>query len=319
MKKIIFLLFLIILISNTAAAFEVVIDQEEIVESSEIYLGEIAKIDGFGLGKDDLNKLKNLQITNSPQPGYQKFINRVLVELSIKNLGYQNSDFRLEMPKKVVIKRKSSFVDKSAVKTFVEAELTKQLQADSENLFIKELNNPEQYNIAAGNYQFQIASQSRFKYGRNNIALEIIQNKEVQKRIYYRFNLGIKRKIYQAVKDIPYNSELKKVDFKVVEKIIYNNPDQIISEWNAIQNKELKTSLRKGDYLSYKVIKNPYLVQWGDRVRVEIIKNNVQLVSYVIAKERGRMGDEITVENENSGYRFQAVVISENEVKYVSP
>ena len=66
------------------------------MESSEIYLGDIAVIDGFGLGKDNLNKLKNLQITNSPQPGYQKFINRVLVELSIKNLGYQNDDFRLE-------------------------------------------------------------------------------------------------------------------------------------------------------------------------------------------------------------------------------
>ena len=307
------------IISNTAAAFEVVINQEEIVESSDIYLGDIAVIDGFGLGKDDLNELKNLQITNSPQPGYQKFINRVLVELSIKNLGYQNDDFRLEMPKKVVVKRKSSLIDKSVIKTFIKDQLTKQLQADSEDLFIKELNNPEQYNIANGSYQLQIASRSRFKYGRNNIGLEIIQNEEVQKRIYYRFNLGIKRKTYQALKNIPYNSELKKADFKAVEKIIYNNPDQIISDWNVIQNKELKTSLRKGDYLSYRVIKNPYLVQWGDRVRIEIIKNSVQLASYVIAKERGRMGDEITVENENSGYRFQAVVISENEVKYISP
>ena len=305
--------------TNSAAAFEVVINQEEVVKSANIYLGEIAKINRFDFGEDDLNKLKNLQLTNSPQPGYQKFINRVLVELSIKNLGYQSSDFRLSMPKKVVILRKSSFIDKSAVKTFIENELKKQLQADSKNLFIKELNNPDKYNIAAGDYKFQIASQSRFKFGRNNIALEIIQNKEVQKKIYYRFNLGIKRKIYQAVRDIPYNSEINKADFKELEQVVYKNPDQIISDWNIIQNKELKTSLKKGDYLSYQVIKNPYLVQWGDRVRIKIIKNNVQLSSYVIAKERGRMGEEITVENENSGYRFQAVVVSENEVKYISP
>ena len=305
--------------TNSAAAFEVVINQEEVVKSANIYLGEIAKINRFDFGEDDLNKLKNLQITNSPQPGYQKFINRVLVELSIKNLGYQSNDFRLSMPKKVVILRKSSFIDKSAVKTFIENELKKQLQADPENLFIKELNNPDQYNIAAGDYKFQIASPSSFKFGRNNIALEIIQNKEVQKRIYYRFNLGIKRKIYQAVRDIPYNSDLNKADFKELEQIVYKNPDQIISDWNIVQNKELKTSLKKGDYLSYQVIKNPYLVQWGDRVRIKIIKNNVQLSSYVIAKERGRMGEEITVENENSGYRFQAVVLSENEVKYISP
>jgi flagella basal body P-ring formation protein FlgA len=305
--------------TNSAAAFEVVINQEEVVKSANIYLGEIAKINRFEFGEDDLNKLKNLQITNSPQPGYQKFINRVLVELSIKNLGYQSSDFSLSMPKKVVVRRKSSFIDKSAVKTFIENELKKQLQADSINLFIKELNNPDKYNIAAGDYKFQIASPSSFKFGRNNIALEIIQNKEVQKRIYYRFNLGIKRKIYQAVRDIPYNSDLNKADFKELEQVVYKNPDQIISDWNIIQNKELKTSLKKGDYLSYKVIKNPYLVQWGDRVRIKIIKNNVQLTSYVIAKERGRMGEEITVENENSGYRFQAVVLSENEVKYISP
>jgi len=305
--------------TNSAAAFEVVINQEEVVKSANIYLGEIAKINRFDFGEDDLNKLKNIQITNSPQPGYQKFINRVLVELSIKNLGYQSSDFSLSMPKKVVVLRKSSFIDKSAVKTFIENELKKQLQADSKNLFIKELNNPDKYNIAAGDYKFQIASPSSFKFGRNNIALEIIQNKEVQKRIYYRFNLGIKRKIYQAVRDIPYNSDLNKADFKELEQIVYKNPDQIISDWNIVQNKELKTSLKKNDYLSYQVIKNPYLVQWGDRVRIKIIKNNVQLTSYVIAKERGRMGEEITVENENSGYRFQAVVLSENEVKYISP
>ncbi len=319
MKKIIFLLFLILIITNSASAFEVVINQEEVVKSAEIYLGDIATINGFEFGEENLNKLKNIQITNSPQPGYQKFINRVIIELSIKNLGYQSSDFNLLMPKKIVLIRKSGFIDKLAVKTFIKNELKKQLQTDLDNLFIKELNNPEKYNIAAGDYKLQIAPNSKFKVGRNNIALEIIQNKEIQKRIYYRFNLGIKRKTYQAVKDIPYNSELKEADFKKVEKVIYNNPDQIISDWNIVQKKELKTSLRKGDYLSYKVIKNPYLVQWGDRVRIKIIKNNVQLTSYVIAKERGRMGDEITVENENSGYRFQALVISENEVKYMSP
>lgn len=86
-----------------------------------------------------------------------------------------------------------------------------------------------------------------------------------------------------------------------------------------MQKKELKTTLKKGDYLSYQLIKNPYLVQWGDRLKVTIVKNNVVLSSYVTARERGKLGDEITVENENSGYRFQVEVISENEVKYLSP
>lgn len=319
MKKFIIILFLILIISNSAAAFEVVINSEAEVDNAGLYLGEIAEIYASDLKEAELNQLKKIKISNSPQPGYQKFINRVLVELSIKDLGYQNRDFNLKMPKKVAVKRKISFIDKSAVKTFIENEILKQLQIDAENIFIEELNNPDQYKIAAGNYSFQVAFQSRFKTGRNNIALDIIQNGEVQKRIYYRFNLGIKKTIYQALRNISYNSDLKEKDFKELEKFIYKNPDQIISKWDIIKNKKLKTSLNKGDYLSYKVIKNPYLVQWGDKVRIEIIRNNIQLRSYVTARGRGRMGDEITVENDNSGYRFQAVVVSENEVKYISP
>lgn len=307
------------MISNTAAAFEIVINQEESVEASDVYLGEIAEIYGADIKGEALKNLKNLRITNSPQPGYQKFINKVLVELSIKNLGYKNSDFYVNMPKKITVKRKSSFIKKSEVKTFIENKLVDKLKLNFDDIVIKELNNPDNYNIAAGNYQLQFASEPRFRFGRNNIALAVIQNGSVHKRIYYRFELGIKKEIYEAAEDIAYNSDIKKEDFIKVEKIVYQDPDEIISNWDFIQKKELKTSLKKGDYLSYAVIKNPYLVQWGDRVRIEINKNNIQLSSYVVAKERGRFGDEITVENEKSGYRFQAEVISENEVKYISP
>lgn len=319
MKKLCLIILLLLVLTNSAAAFEVAVQQKEIVESADIYLGEIAEITAAELSSEQLNNLKNLKLAKSPQPGYQKYINRVLVELSIKNLGYDNADFRLIMPKKITIERKAASIELSIVRAFVEKKLADFFQIDLEKLFIEELNNPDSYQTAAGKYELQLASHSRFRFGSNNLVVEVVKDNVVQNRLYYRFKLGIKKKVYKALKDLTYNSTLNKSDFEVTEKIIYQNPDEIVSSWENMRTKELKTTLKKGDYLRYQQIKNPYLVQWGDRLKVTIIKNNVVLSSYVTARERGKLGDEITVENENSGYRFQAEVISENEVRYLSP
>lgn len=318
-KTIIFLLFLIILVGSSAAAFELIINEKETVEAAEIYLGEIAVIKGAELSSEKLNQLKELRLTASPQPGYQKLINRVLVELSIENLGFNKNEFKVKMPKKVIIERKSSFIENSTIRNFVEKKIKEEFQIEADKIVFKELNNPERYYTAAGDYKLALASQSSFKFGRNNIALEIFLKENLEKRIYYRFELGLKTKIFRALKDLAYNSALKRSDFEVVEKTIYQNPSQLIKSWDDVKNKELRTTLKKGDSLLYKKLKNPYLVQWGDRLKVTIVKNNVVLSSFVTARGRGKMGDEITVENENSGYRFQAEVISKNEVKYISP
>jgi len=321
LKKICLILLLLLLISNSAAAFELKIEQNEFVESADIYLGEIAEFNEAELNSEQLIELRNLKLAKSPQPGYQKFLNKVLVELSIKNLGYDTADFRLKMPKQITIERKAAYIDISKVRAFVEEKLTEAFKLDSEKLVIEELNNPKSYQIAAGNgeYELQFASHSHFNFGNNNLIIEVVKDSVVQNRLYYRFKLGIKKQVFRSLKDLHYNSTLNRNDFEIVEKVIYQNPDQLVSSWENMQKKELKTTLKKGDYLSYQLIKNPYLVQWGDRLKVTIVKNNVVLSSYVTARERGKLGDEITVENENSGYRFQVEVISENEVKYLSP
>jgi flagella basal body P-ring formation protein FlgA len=65
-------------------------------------------------------------------------------------------------------------------------------------------------------------------------------------------------------------------------------------------------------------LKIPIAVQWGDKLRIKVSVNNINITTFVTARDRGAVGDVITVENESSGYRFKAEILSETEAKMFS-
>lgn len=317
MKKII-LLGLILLLSVNVSAFEVRISGEESVSAEKIRLGEIAQISGFSSAEGSLNELRNLELDSSPQAGYSKKLSRVLVELSIKKLGYSRAEFSLNMPKMITVKRESQLLSAHSLKDFVD-DYIRENTAD-EQIVIREIQEFKDQKIAAGEYTITAADNFKLEYGRNNLPLIIKSGDKILKRIFYPFELGLKSEVLTAGENLAYGTQINQDNFEIEEKVLYTDPEQVIKKWDdsLLTGKELKRSLRKGQLLKKDDLKIPIAVQWGDKLRIKVNVNNINITTFVAARGRGAVGDVISVENESSGYRFKAEILSETEAKMLS-
>ncbi|MEC9490339.1 MAG: flagellar basal body P-ring formation chaperone FlgA [Halanaerobiales bacterium] len=318
MKKIILLSLILVLFSCSASAFEVSISGEESVSAEKIRLGEIARIGGFSASDGSLSELQNLELASSPQAGYSKKLSRVLVDLSIKNLGYAQTEFRLNMPKMIIVKRESQLLSAQEIESFAEEFI--RAAAGGQDIIINQLQKLKDQKIAAGEYTITTADNFKLQYGRNNLPLFIESEGDIKKRIFYAFEFGLKTEVLTAARDISYGSRIKKRDFRLEERVLYSDPAQVIKERNSslLGGKELKRSLRKGQLLKKDDLKIPTAVQWGDKLMIKINVNNINITTFVAARDRGAVGDLITVENESTGYRFKVEILSETEAKMLS-
>lgn len=321
MKKIIILTVLIsVIITFNTAAFELEINNEVEVSSDEVYLGEIAEIKAADLSPAERKELINLVLKSSPNPGYQKRLSRALVDLSIQNLGYKKSQFSLKMPATVVVSRRSSVISEDSISALVEDYLKTNLDFDAEKIMIESRSSTRELKIAAGDYELRVAENQNLSLPDINLKLEVWQNGEKLRSLFYPVKVELLLEVMTAAENLKSGAQINKSDFTVQEKSISGDPEEIVQDWSEIKaaNVLLARNLKKGEILKLNNLKIPYAVKWGQKLNLKVNVNNINLSTFVEAKERGKIGEIITVENLNSGYQFQVEVVSPTEVKMTS-
>jgi flagella basal body P-ring formation protein FlgA len=304
----------------SAAAFEIKIKEKVEVSASEITLGEIAEIRASELSAAAVKELKNLSFKSSPNPGYQKRLSRVLVDLTVQNLGYQKAQFKLQMPNTVMINRKSNLIKEAEISALVEEYLLSNLEFKSDNLLIESRSSLNKVEIPAGDYELKIAENQNLSLPNTNLKLEVWQNGERLRSLFYPVEINLLLEVLTANKDLNSNSKVRKSDFELKKQKISGDPDEIVQHWSEIDlnNVKLSRPLKKGELLKFNNLKIPYVVKWGQKLNLRLKLNNIKISTFVEAKERGKIGEIITVENLNSGYQFQVEVVSPTEVKMIS-
>lgn len=322
MKKLILILtsLIILNLSFMAAAFQVSVSDQAEVSSEQITLAEIAEIKAPELSTTALQNLRNLVLKAAPNPGYSKRLSRVLVDLSIKNKGYQASDFSLKMPKTVIVTRKSSFIETEEIFKLTKTYLQSKFGFKDAQIIIENKSPAKSIKIPAGDYELKIAENQNLSFPNLSLKLEIWQQGNRIKNIFYPVKISLKTQVLTAAKNLTRNSNLRKSDFERKEKLISGNLEKIVKNYSELDfnNVQLTRDLDQGEVLNKSYLKIPYVVKWGQKLNLRVKVNNIKISTFVKAKERGKIGDIIKVENLKSGYDFQALVISPTEVKMIS-
>lgn len=322
MKKLIIILTVLIFVITTfsAAAFEIKIKEEVEVSAPEITLDEIAEISAPELSAAAVEELRNLSFKDSPNPGYQKRLSRVLVDLTIQNLGYKKAQFKLQMPGTVIVSRRSSVITEAEIAALVEDYLKSNLDFEPEQLIIESRSSLNQVEIPAGDYELKISENQNVSLPNTNLKLEVWQNGEQVRSLFYPVKINLLLEVLTANKDLNINSKIKRSDFEIKKQSISGDPEELIKDWSEvdINNVQLSRSIKKGEVLKSSYFKIPYAVKWGQKLNLQVKVNNIHVSTFVEAKERGKIGEIITVENLNSGYQFQVEVVSPTEVKMIS-
>jgi len=286
----------------------------------EITLDEIAEIKAPELSAAAVEELRNLSFKDSPNPGYQKRLSRVLVDLTIQNLGYKKDQYKLQMPGTVIVRRKSSVITEAEIAALVEDYLKSNLDFEAEQLIIKSRSSLSQVEIPAGDYELKVAENQNLSLPNTNLKLEVWQNGEQVRSLFYPVKINLLLEVLTANKDLNINSKIKRSDFEIKNQSISGDPEELIKDWSEvdINNVKLSRSIKKGEVLKSSYLKVPYAVKWGQKLNLQVKVNNIHVSTFVEAKERGKIGEIITVENLNSGYQFQVEVVSPTEVKMIS-
>ncbi|HMA60044.1 MAG TPA: flagellar basal body P-ring formation chaperone FlgA [Halanaerobiales bacterium] len=309
---------LIISITVPLSAFEVIIEKEVRIKEESIKLGKIAEFNEITAAEEKM--INEIDLGKAPLPGYKKYINKALVKLMLKKQGFKTDEFRLNFPEQIIVRREAKQIEAEKIKEFLKKKLNSILRDNSDKFTIEVNLRREKITIPKQAYSLEILENRDIEPGQMTIPVAInIAGKEY-KRFYIPVNIKVYKEAYVAKKYISQGTKLKRDDFvyKMVE-VDSIEDEKFVKKGSNIftQNIELSYSLKQGDILKKNNYNTPYLINWGDRVQAKIIVGDVELTLMVVARERGKQGQYINVENPKNRYKFQAKVISPQLVELI--
>ncbi|MFW5981217.1 MAG: flagellar basal body P-ring formation chaperone FlgA, partial [bacterium] len=113
--------------------------------------------------------------------------------------------------------------------------------------------------------------------------------------------------------------KLNEDDFELLYKEVSDFQGEIIKDFDntLVKNGVVRRRIpRQGVLTTYHLVL-PIIVSPHDILQAEIISGGIKVNTQVIARQSGKKGDYITVENISSGHRFKAQIISSHLVRLV--
>lgn len=319
-KRSILILTLIMLLSATLplSAFEITIQKEVRVKKESIKLGSIAEFSN--ITDDELEVLNKIDLGRAPLPGYKKYINKALVKLMVEKQGFNIDQFVLNFSDQIIVRRDAKQIGTEIIEEFLKERLNSILQQNSDRFSLKVNLRRDKITIPNQEFSLEILEDRDIRPGRMTVPVVVnILGKEY-KRFYIPVDIKVYKKAYVAKKYISQGTKLKRDDFiyKMVEVDGIEDEKFVKKKTNIFaQDIELSYSLKQGDVLKKNNYNTSYLINWGDRVQAKVLVGDVELSLMVIARERGKQGEYINVENPKNRHRFQAKVISPQLVELI--
>ena len=160
------------------------------------------------------------------------------------------------------------------------------------------------------NAELQVECSQCKKLGIQNIKL-IVHNKTY----WLSAKIGKQVNVYRAVRQINTHEQLlMPKDFKK-EQIITFKPSQYFLNIDDIKYFRLNRHLEQGDPLKVFHLNSKNLIQYGQKVHVNILNKSIQLQTTGISKKAGKLGDFINIENPSSKKKYLGKVIDYNKVE----
>lgn len=315
-RYLILIIFIIIFfVSANVIAVEIDIPAQVQVRGEQILLGEISQISGEN--KEIIENIKTIELAKSPLPGYSKKLSRELIRLILKNKGYDLKDIELDIPDVFTVSAKSKKIAIENVLKFAREYIKENISYGNQQIEVKINSRLNEIVIPDSDYSFAVEANKEIGLGNNSLPLIINVNGKEYKRIYLMVEVNLIKNVYIARKDLEQAQQLKREDFRLERREINDERGTLIIEWKQdfFENRVLTNPLQKGEILKEDMLKKPVVINWGDKVQALVKIGSVEIATLVSAREKGKVGDYITVENIKTGHKFKARVVNSQLVE----
>ncbi len=313
----IFLIFCAVSLSVDAAVV-ISISEKVSVNSSLINLGDIADITGVS-GKQ-LEKIKSISLGKALLPGYERVIPKTQIKLLIENAGFSFEQFDSDIPKMVYVRTASRVLKEEEIFEKAKEYLLGNLDYEGEKIDINLRFLPPDIVLPDKEFELKFElPQGISKFGNLSLRALVIIDNVIYKRLFLGFEVKIEKEVYIAKRPISPGEKVYKDDFYREVKMLTSFRGNLINDFSnrLIKDGIVKIEIPKEEVLTTYYLALPNIVYAGDELQAEIIIGSVSITTKVKARQSGKKGQYITVENSNTGHRFKAEVVSSYKVRLV--
>jgi len=292
---------------------KVVVAETSLVLGPMVILGEVARIQASPFLKEVLQKI---ELENSPKPGEIKQLNkRRLLSLILTQPGVPEGVL-IETPKKIYVKRASQQIEQQEVQAQVDLFLSGVLKGKEYELLQLRIEDTGVY--SQGDVAFSMGSNSSVdKQGNFTLSMDILIDGKREDKIRISGEVAVYQTVLCAVRDLAKGERLLETDVYSVQKNIFDLRKDVAGTHREINNKILKTNLRKDDYIRSSCLQEIPLIHKGELITLVARRNTLLIVTSAISKEDGYAGQLIRVENIGSGKIVRGLVKERSTVEVI--
>lgn len=303
--KVFFLTWLLVtlLYGNSLAVTLIELKESVCLSGDEIYLKDIATLSD--------NSLNNVYMGKLPLPGKKRCFSQGYVKLRILQAKIKEEDFKITSDNEVEVIASSQKLNMEEVTQIARMSLLEKIDS-SKRIEIEPFGTIKDIILPAGKVEYQVSAvQSQNFRNQVYIPVDIKINGTKYRTIKVGFRIHRFANVIITTRSLPGYYILTFHDVRMEEReVTYINPIPL----EEVIGKRLKTAVPEGKILTYDLIETPPLIKRGDVVTIKREDEFLSISAKGMAKQDGRLGDKIQIENTISKKIITGVVEDDKTV-----
>ncbi|MBN1477951.1 flagellar basal body P-ring formation protein FlgA [Candidatus Sumerlaeota bacterium] len=284
------------------------------VRGEEVTLGAIANV--ATLDPEEEQSLSSLTLAPSPHLGQSRPLHRNLIIARLAQAGWDLEALDARIPETVTVEREALRLSERDLEQVVRDLLPEALPHDPSRVVIDQIRVPGEVILAPGVVDWELRlTGTRRTLGSVGFELLAHQGEEQPTRIQGNARVDVEVELIEVLRDMPRGVLISSEHIRPTPGMMRSAPRGAITSPGLAVGMMTTQQIRAGDILTERALERPRLVRRGDVVTMIFESGGLRLTDRATATEDGAAGDEITVNNIESGRSVRALVTGERTVR----
>ena len=284
------------------------------INSDKIILNDITDI--YGADSEFIKRLGSIIIGNSPLPGETRNIDLGYVEMRLKQNGFDPSKIKIEMQQSCEVKRGFVKIDRKKIEKSVVDYIYRSVPWEKEQIVIKQIRSSRDFILPKGNISFKFETSGNNDFiGKTPITVFIIVDDIPIQKTIVTADIGVFSNVVLTKNPIRRYMRIKVDDLYTKRMDLADLPSGYILNYDDVIGMRATRNINPNVILRNEYLEIPPLIKKGDIVSIIAESNDLRITTIGIAKEKGKRGSRIIVENISSKKEIYAYIVDESTVK----
>jgi flagellar basal body P-ring formation protein FlgA len=188
----------------------------------------------------------------------------------------------------------------------------------NENISIDYLNLPEKVTVNSSNAQLAVSNVSTdLLSGNVTIPVNIMADKKILKRIFVSVKIHVYDSVFVTKKSINQFQIFNSDNIEKKWQEISGFEQQVVRHESEINEKRAIRYISEGKLITLNIIENLPIIKSGQTITIISKVNSVVVTATGTAKEDGKKGEIISIENNSSGAKLKGRVVDNGKVEII--